>query len=296
METTSGAGNFVLGVASTGTIQLIYGLTVVLGGTGVVSNFAADLARFVTFVVTGSNAFFINTGAAFSIGNGTFSGTPTTADIHYTSVNEAVLVNHAWSGNAPKVDNVNGAISGHVTFGVHSFDALTGDIVSAVPVDILDREGATVVTGVTNASGNIVFGSVGTILENALKVERIMSSPSNPTYDARGPFTARVNLTGTTLSQYAGYEYKFSAPYTDLPNGYGKQYRPFMLDLPMAAPVAAGTQTFVIGAGTSHSIRPTPEIRVEVPPVQEEDYLQRAAAMGMDHSAETLGRRLSENE
>jgi hypothetical protein len=228
------AGNISIGTAAA-ILQMIYNVEFVLGGTGVISNLNAEEIERIWVVLTGSNLYFISTGAAFNVRDGIFVGTPAAADIRFTGGVEAHLIAHTWSGNAPKLDIAATGVSEWGSFNTLTLDKDTGLVVAAVPVRIVDDATSEVVfDGVSDANGGITFnndpaGSGRAVFANAVRLAK--HSGSGPVVtEERGPWTVQVNQTGATLPAYPGFSYKMAWKYSDLPNGYGKQYERNMVE------------------------------------------------------------------
>ncbi len=242
IETTSGASNVQFG-SGAGNIQVVYNTIVVLGGTGVLNNILVDDCELLTVVVTGTNQYFINTAATFTVADPILIGTPAVADIRYTGAAEAHLINPTWSGNAPQNLVATNYLNQWFDFDVLAADTTTGAVVSSVPIRVYDKNSVLLLDALTDAQGWITFGT-GLFMDR-LKVARHLGSPTS-VLEEMGPFTISVNEGVGALSGYAGYNYKFTWPYRNLPSGYGKQYARVMELIRMYPPTAPVLPTPVL--------------------------------------------------
>lgn len=206
-------------------IQVAYNVDIVLNGSAVVLLLGIAAAERLTISAGPSSPYCFNTGTGGSVRFLILIGTPLTRDIRWNGAGgELDLIDVVWTGNAPQLEVIG---TSYVNIWSSCYpvtrDGGDGSIVANVPVELLDREGAVVASGITDALGNLTFGVAPT--DNAVKVRRLRFTGVLED-DDRGPFTWRVNYGPSALPAYLPSTKLFVWPYSDLPSGFGKQHLP----------------------------------------------------------------------
>lgn len=215
IETTTGAGNFAI---SSGSIffPYMYNVVIVLGGTGVVTQFVVTYAELIKVVVGGTGAYCFNTGGVVRIRGLVLSGSPTTADMRASGAVDWDLVDFEPTDAVKMVDDV---CVPNINFWalylpfICATDALAG--LADCPVKVLDGSGNIVVpVTYTNTLGLITHGIAGDQTQDAVKVRSAHAPVGTVLYTEYGDFTFRYNLDGTVLPGYVGQEITCSWPRT----------------------------------------------------------------------------------
>lgn len=252
---TSGNGAIVFG-ATGQPLQLIDDISVVMGGTGVITQFLADFIDRIRITVTGSNPNHINTAGQFAARNVEFAGTPTDGDVRYNGGTPAALINPTFSGNARQYGSCGGIVEEWFEWSPTAVFYNTGAFVAGIPIQFLDVAGTVLLDLTTDALGGFDYNIVGpTVYDDAMKVRTITGATPVPT--DRGPFTVRVNMGPSANPLYESYEYQFSWPYRNLPGNFGKQM------LPMR-----GVDIVIYPAGFFSQAAPPPVIPMEASGVE----------------------------
>jgi hypothetical protein len=185
------------------------------------SQFRYDDAERAVIAANGGPAM-VNTSGAVIARDLVFVGTPTEGDLRNSGVSTWDMVNPTWSGNNFPISTVCiGPVREWWSYDVFIHDPATGLAIANVPIRLLDGSGVTVVSGISDADGRIVFGAG--IYRNAVHVRTHISVAGVRSLTDNGPFTTRVNLDGVPVPGYVGYSYAWMWPRAALASGYGHQ-------------------------------------------------------------------------
>lgn len=224
------ASNIVIGTVA-GEILRVYNLDCVslaASSAGAITNFNVLDAQRVTVASNTANNF-IRSGAGVRIKDlvmiGTLQGV-LPSELRNTGTEDWDVVNPTYAGNQ-NLHSVSGGgnINEWFGFGVLTVNKLTGALLSGIPVQMFDRFGTLVLEGLTDADGQIDFGTVGDITENAVRV-RYATNGVN-TYQNFFPFTVVVNQGIYRVPGYGAYEYQLNWAKRSL-GSFGDQFVPML--------------------------------------------------------------------
>jgi len=164
-------------------------------------------------------AFIRSSNTTLSAKDIAFFGTPVTSDVIWVGTavtSNWVFIRPRWSGNAPKFSGT--ALSNDPANGTHEYWAFdtkvvdrNGTGVANIPVRLTDAQGNIQVNTLTDANGQINFGS-GISAGFVIVRDHYLNASAVYSVRDRSPFTAEVNTGVSANLNYLSRRYKFDWP------------------------------------------------------------------------------------